>query len=173
MSLPNAPFGFRAIRTLNGGDLRLGRYTVASTSARIFKGDVVVLANSTGLVTRQIASGAERVLGVADSDSGVIAGQVTNFPVFDDPSTVFEVQGNNTGAITQAKFGNPFRIVATAGDSTLGYSKETIAIASTTAASVSNCVFAIRLSPKIDNDLAQYSVIECLLAGDPTKTPRA
>jgi len=173
MSLSNAPFGFKAIRTLNGGDLRCGRYTVASTSARIFKGDVVVLANSTGLVTRQIASGAERVLGVADQDSGVIAGKIANFPIFDDPSTVYEVQGNNTGAITQAKFGNPFRIVATAGSTDLGASKEAVAIASTTAASVSNCVFAIRLSPKIDNDVNQYSVIECLLAGDPTKTPRA
>lgn len=173
MSLPNAPFGFRAIRTLNGGDLRLGRYTVASTSARIFKGDVVVLANSTGLVTRQIASGAERVLGVADQDTGVIAGQITNFPVFDDPSTVFEAQCNNATAVTQVKFGNPFRIVATAGDTSLGYSKETVNITTATAASVSNCVFAIRLSPKIDNDLSAYSVIECLLAGDPTKTPRA
>lgn len=173
MSLPNAPFGFRAIRTLNGGDLRLGRYTVASTSARIFKGDVVVLANSTGLVTRQTASGTERVLGVADRDTGVISGQITDFPVFDDPSTVYEVQGNNTAAITQAKFGNPFRIVATTGDTSLGYSKEAVAIASATAASASNIVFAVRLSPKMENDLSQYSVIECTLAGDPTKTARA
>lgn len=173
MSLPNAPFGFRPIRTLNGGDIRIGRYTLASTSARVFKGDVVDFVNSTGLCVRHGASSAERVLGVAAKDSGVISGQQTNFPVYDDPSTVFEVQANNTGAITQAKFGNPFRIVATTGDTTLGYSKETAALASATAASISNCVFAIRLSPQQDNDLSQYSVIECTLLGDPTKIARA
>lgn len=174
MSLSNAPYGFKPIRTLNGGDIRIGHYTLSSASARVFKGDVVDLLNSNGLVTRHVASSVERVLGVAARDSGVpAAGGISNFPVYDDPSTVFEVQGNNTSAITQAKFGNPFRVVDTAGDTSLGYSKETVKIASATAASATHVVFAIRLSPKQDNDLSLYSSIECLLAGDPTKTPRA
>jgi hypothetical protein len=174
MSLPNAPFGFRPIKTLNGGDIRIGRYTLASSSARVFKGDVLDLANSSGLVTRHIASSVERVVGVAAADSGVpVAGGVANFPVYDDPSTVFEAQCNNATAVTQVKFGNPFRIVATTGDTSLGYSKEAVNITTATAASVSNCVFAIRLAPQLSNDLSAYSIIECTLAGDPTKIARA
>lgn len=173
MSLPNAPFGFRPIKTLNGGDIRIGRYTLASTSARVFRGDVVDLANSTGLITRHIASSVERVVGVAAKDSGVISGQQTDFPVYDDPSTVFEAQCNNATAVTQVKFGNPFRIVATTGDTSLGYSKEAVNITASTAASASNCVFAIRLAPQQNNDLSAYSVIECTLVGDPTKIARA
>lgn len=173
MSLPNAPFGFRPIKTLNGGDIRVGRYILASTSARVFKGDVVDFVNSTGLITRHIASSAERVLGVAAKDSGVIAGQVTDFPVYDDPSTVYEAQCNNATAVTQVKFGNPFRIVATTGDTSIGYSKEAVNITTATAASVSNCVFAIRLTRELGNDLSAYSRIECTLAGDPTKIARA
>ena len=173
MSLPNAPVGFRPIKTLNGGDIRVGRYILASTSARVFKSDVVDFVNSTGLITRHIASSAERVLGVAAKDSGVIAGQVTDFPVYDDPSTVYEAQCNNATAVTQVKFGNPFRIVATTGDTSIGYSKEAVNITTATAASVSNCVFAIRLTRELDNDLSAYSRIECTLAGDPTKIARA
>jgi len=174
MSLSNAPQGFKPIRTLNGGDIRIGHYKVASSSARIFKGDVVDLLNSSGLVTRRIASSTERVLGVAAKDSGTLAaGGLSDFPVYDDPSTVFEVQCNNATAVTQVKFGNSFRIVATTGDTSLGYSKEAVNITAATAASASNVVFAVRLSPKQDNDLSAYSVIECVLAGDPTKTPRA
>lgn len=174
MSLSNAPYGFKPIRTLNGGDIRIGHYKLSSASARVFKGDVVDLLNSSGLVTRHIASSVERVLGVAARDSGVPAtGGISDFPVYDDPSTVFEAQCNNATAVTQVKFGNPFRIVATTGDTSTGYSKEAVNITTATAASASNVVFAVRLSPKLDNDLSAYSQIECLLAGDPTKTPRA
>lgn len=173
MSLPNAPFGFRPIRSLAGGDLRIGEYVVASTSVRIYKGDVVALLNSTGTVTRWTASMTERVLGVAAeqfNSSGTLAAKIR---VYDAASTVFEAQCNNTVAITQAKFGNPFRVVDTAGDTSLGSSKETIKINTATAASASNVVFAIRLSPKPDNDISLYSVIECMLVGDPTKIARA
>lgn len=175
MSLANAPFGFRPIRTLNGGEIRIGYYNMASTSARIFRGDVVGYINSTGTVSRWTASMVERVLGVAAKDSlssGATAVR-TNFPVYDDPATVFEAQCNNATAVTQVKFGNPFRIVATTGDTTLGYSKEAVNITTATAASASNVVFAVRLSPKIDNDLSAYSVIECTLPGDPAKIARA
>lgn len=173
MSLPNAPFGFKAIRSQSGGPLRQGHYTLASTSARVFAGDVVALANSTGLVVRHTNSGTERIIGVSARDSGVLSGQIANFPIYDYNDTVFEVQANNTVAITQAKFGNPFRITGTlTGDTVTGISKARVAIA-TTAASSTYCVFALRLSPKQNNDLALYSVIECVLAGDPLKTPRA
>lgn len=173
MSLSNAPYGFAPIRTQTGGDIRIGRYTLASTSARVFKGDVVDFVNSTGLCVLHGASSTERVLGVAAQDSGVLSGQVSNFGVYDDPATIFEAQCNNATAVTQVKFGNPFRIVATSGNTSLGTSKQAVNITSATAASASNVVFAIRLSPKLDNDLSAYSVIECLLAGDPTKIARA
>jgi hypothetical protein len=175
MSLSSAPFGFKAVRTLNGGDLRLGRYTVSSSSSRIFNGDVVTLQASTGLVVRRAATDTDtKLLGVAAQDTGVIAGQITNFPVYDDPSTVYQVQGDNSTAITQAKFGNPFRIVATTGDTSTGRSKEAIGIKTATAASASNIARAIRLVSTLDgNDLTAYSLVECVLAGDPTKLGRS
>jgi hypothetical protein len=176
MSLASAPFGFKPVRTLNGGDIRIGRYTVASTSARIFRGDVVRL-NTLGLITRMVASTAANVIGVAAQDTGTIAGQITGYPVYDDPSTIFQVQGNNSAAITQAKFGvsNKFRIVATTGDTATGRSKEAVDIKTASASSATNIVTAIRLAPDTvgGNDLAQYSLVEVLLAGDPTKLGRA
>lgn len=176
MSLSFAPTGFSPIRTLNGGDIRIGRYTVASTSLRVFKGDPVRLVPSTGLIIKWKATHTTGLLGVAAKDSGVLAGQVTDFPVYDDPSTVYECQSSIATAVTQAKFGNPFRIASTVtarlGDTTLGHSKSGVALGAT-AASASYVVFAIRLSPKQDNDLSAYSVIECTLKGDPTKAGKA
>lgn len=172
MSYPTAPFGYKPIKTLNGGDFRIGRYTVASTSARIFNGDVVRL-NSIGLVTRMLAtSAAANVLGVAAKDTGLISGQQTGFPVYDDPSTVYIAMVNTSSSITQAKIGASYRIVGTTGDTSTGNSKEAIAIA-TSAASASFLVRVIRLYPDLNNDLAGNSVLECVLAGDPTKLGRA
>ena len=171
MSLNDAPFGFRAIRTLNGGEVRTGEYTVSSATNRIYRGDVVAL-NTAGLVVRHAASGAVSILGAAAEEFNSSGTAGVKMKVFDDPSTVYEAQCNNTAAITQAKFGNPYRIVATAGDSSLGYSKEEIDIG-TSAQSATYVVKAIRLSPKEDNDLSQNSVIECILAGDPTEAARA
>lgn len=175
MSLNFAPIGFVPIRTLNGGDVRLGYYTVASTSLRIFKGDPVAL-STLGLITKWRASSTKGLIGVAADDTGVLAGQVTKFPVYDDPNTVYECQSSIATAVTQAKFGSPFRVASTVsarlGNTTLGHSKAGVALA-TTAQSASYVVFAIRLSPKQDNDLSAYSVIECILRGDPTKAPSA
>lgn len=171
MSLARAPFGLKPIKTLNGGDLRVGRYTVSSASSRIFNGDIVTL-NSLGLVTRRAATSTDlKCLGVAGKDTGVIAGQITDFPVYDDPSTVFIAQCNNSGAITQAKFGFPYTFSAAAGVTATGRSVEIIAIGSS-AASASNIVRPIRLHPILGNDLSQYSVVECTLQGDPTKAGR-
>lgn len=173
MSLPNAPFGFRPIRSLSGGNLRVGEYIVASTANRIYKGDVVSLLNSTGTIARWAASTVERVIGVAAEQFNNSGTAAVKIRVYDAHDTVFEVQGNNATAVTQVKIGNPFRLVATAGDTTLGYSKETVNITTATAASASNIVFVQRLSPKLDNDLSAYSVFEVVLAGDPAKIARA
>lgn len=171
MSLAAAPFGFKPVRTLNGGTIRVGYYTVSSASARIFNGDVVTL-STLGLVTRRAAADTDlRLLGVAAKDTGVIAGQVTAFPVYDDPSTVYQVQSSISSAITQAKFGQQYRIVATAGNTSTGASKEALAI-STIAASASYIARTIRLVEVTGNDLAAYSLVECVLAGDPTKLGR-
>lgn len=171
MSLNDAPFGFRAIRTLNGGDIRTGEYTVSSATNRIYAGDVVDLQNSTGLLVRRVNSSAEAVLGVAAEEFNQSGTAGVKIKVYDDPSTVFEAMVSNTGAINQAFMGSPRRIETAAGDSSLGYSKEKVGTA--TASSATYVVKPIRLSPKENNDLSQNSVIECVLAGDPTKTARS
>lgn len=171
MSGPNAPFGFKPVKTLNGGDLRIGRYTVSSLSARIFRGDLVKLLTSTGLVSRS-ASNSTNILGVAARDTGVIAGQVTDFPVYDDPSTVYQAQFSNTSAITQAYMGGNYRIVATTGDTSTGRSKMAVKSAASVSSS-SYMIKAIRTVSDGSNDLALYTVIECLVQGDPTKLGRA
>lgn len=177
MSLTFAPKGFTPIRTLNGGDIRIGRYTVGTTSLRIFKGDAVRLQASTGLIVKWRASSVSGLLGVAARDSGVISAAITDFPVYDDPSTVFECQSSLATAVTQVRltgFGHRIASTVTArvGDTTLGYSKAGITFGATAVASASYVVMAIRLAPKLGNDLSAYSVVECLLAGDPTKTAR-
>lgn len=171
MSLNDAPFGFRAIRTLNGGDIRTGEYTVSSATNRIFRGDVVDLENSTGLVVRRANSSVEQVLGVAAEEFNQSGTAGVKIKIYDDPSTVFEAMVSNTAAINQAFFGSPRRIETAAGDSDLGYSKQKVGTA--TASSATYVVKPVRLSPKEENDLTQNSVIECVLAGDPTEAPRA
>lgn len=171
MSLSAGPFGFKPVRTLNGGDLRVGYYRVGSASARIFRGDVVRLIASTGLVTRWVST-SNNVLGVALRDGGVpVAGGILGFPVNDNPSTVYQVQIQNTGAITQALFGGNYKVVGTTGDTSTGRSKMTMN--TTSAATASNVVRAIRLAPELNNDLSQYSIVEVVLDGDPTKNGRA
>lgn len=172
MSLSDAPFGYKAIRTLNGGEARLGEYLVSSLSARIFTGDLVDLLNSAGTITRRTTSSTENVLGASAEEFNQSGTASVKIKVFDDPSTVYEVQANNTAAITQAKFGNSYRIIATTGNTSLGASKEEVDIG-TSAASASHIVRAIRLSPKLDNDLSLNSIVEVVVAGDSTKTPRA
>lgn len=171
MSLGASPFGFKPVRTLNGGDFRVGYYTVGSASARIFRGDVVRLIASTGLVTRWVST-SNNVLGVALKDGGVpVTGGITGFPICDDPSTVYQVQIQNTTAITQALFGGNYKVKPTTGNTSTGASKATIN--TTSAATASNVVRAIRLCPELNNDLALYSIVEVVLDGDPTKNGRA
>ena len=172
MALAYAPFGLRPIRSLSGGKHRIGKYVVSSASARIFRGDPVALVNSTGTITRWTASSVERVVGAAAEEFNQSGTAAVEISVYDAHDTVFEVQSSISSAITQVKFGNPYRLKMGAGDSTLGYSKATVDL-SATAASASYVVFAIRLSPKEDNTLSSYSVIECMLTGDATKIARA
>lgn len=172
MSLANAPFGFRAIRHASGGEPRAGKHKVSSAATRIYKGDVVDLQNSTGLVVRRVATSTERVLGVAAQQFNQSGTAGVEIMVYDDPSNIFEVMvANATNAITQAFFGNPRRVVSDAGDSTLGYSKEYLSTAAT-AASASYVIMPLRLSPKLDNDLALNSVVECIISGDAAKIAR-
>lgn len=171
MSLGAGPFGFRPVRTLNGGSFRIGRYKLASASARCFRGDALRFIASTGLATRWVST-SNNILGVAVRDSGVpVTGGIAAFEVYDDPSTVYQVQIQNTAAITQALFGGNYKIVGTTGDTSTGRSKMTIN--TTSAATASAVVRAMRLATDIQNDLTQYSIVEVVLDGDPTKNGRA
>jgi hypothetical protein len=156
---------------MSGGNFRVGYYKLASASARVFRGDAVRLIASTGLATRWVST-SNNVLGVALRDSGVPAtGGIAQFPISDDPNTVYQVQIQNTGAITQALFGGNYKVVCTTGDTSTGASK--MRINTTSAATASNVVRAIRLALDVQNDLSQYSLVEVVLDGDPTKNGRA
>lgn len=171
MSLGAGPFGYKPVRTLNGGDFRIGYYKVSSASARIYKGDVVKFYSSSGLATRWVST-SNNVLGVAMKDSGTLAaGGLLNFPVCDNPSTVYQVQIQNASSLTQAIFGGNYKVVPTTGNTSTGVSKMTMN--TTSASTASNIVRTIRLAPDLQNDLAAYSVVEVVLDGDPTKNGRA
>ena len=172
MPRADAAFGFRPIKSLNGGEIRVGYYVLSSASVRVFKGDVLDEIRTSGLLTRRLVSSVLNVVGVAAKNSGVLSGQLTEFPVYDDPSIVYRVQANQSTAISQAEFMASYRIVATAGSTTLDNSLEEVDI-TTAAISASHICKAIRLSPEEGNDLSQFAAIEVILEGDPTEVSRA
>lgn len=92
-----APFGLKPVRSASG-ETRVNTYTVSSASARIYEGDLVEF--SSGLVIKSTGTTAVTALGVAARGSGAITGQITGFPVYDDPSTEFHAQANASAGVT-------------------------------------------------------------------------
>lgn len=124
MANTNAPNGFRVARHGRGGTAnRLSRYHIAGGySSNIVSGDAVVPVNTTKNVARPTAA-TDRLQGVFDgcfyldpnqsqpqynrlwpASQTIVTGSVPDCQVYDDPSTLFEVQVS--GAFAAANIGS-------------------------------------------------------------------
>lgn len=119
MSNPNAPFGFAPLQT-EGKEVRARVY--AKATGIIYPGDAVKL-QSTGDVA--VAAAGDTILGVA---AVYETSASTTVKVYDDPLSEFYVQ--TSGNFVAADVGQNANIVATTGDTTLKYSKNTLDSAS-------------------------------------------
>lgn len=165
MSNINSPNGFRPVRHLSGGTLRLNEYRIASgTPANIFTGDIVDMVD-TGYIT-PAAAGDVNLIGVfagvrwTDPDgtprwekrwpSGqtTLGGADAYALVYDDPDTVFEAQVTG-GAFAQTHVGNNADIVATAGDVVNGQSRFSINLASPGAATAQIRILGLIDRPEV------------------------
>jgi hypothetical protein len=140
MANKDAAFGLRLARSGNGSDLQnmQNKYRIASGYATaIYQGDLVAVVTGGG-IERVAAGGSGLILGVfngceyTDPTTGkptwsnyypgsVSASDIEAY-VIDSPHAVFEIQADDTFPVADL-FGN-FDIVATAGDSNSGLSRE-------------------------------------------------
>lgn len=163
MANVNAPYGFKPIKSASGGaDLTINYYRVASGTARIGKGDLVALQSSGNIARETSATAVGPWIGIAmiASSGSAGVGGIANFPVCDDPNTIYQVQGP-TAALAQTDL---FRIVqvncGTAPDSNTGLSKDVL---TNTAATASNGVRLLRLVADPKNAFGAYQQLEVKL----------
>lgn len=163
MANVNAPFGFRPIKSMSGGQsLMVDYFRVASGTARIGKGDLVALQSSGNVARETSATAVGPWIGVSLIDTGgtIAAGGAIQIPVCCDPNAEYEVQGP-TAALAQTDL---FRIVqvncGTAPDSNTGISKNVL---TNTAATAANGVRLLRLANRPDNAFGAYQVLEVRL----------
>lgn len=121
MANKDHPAGFRAVKHLSGGVIRLSRYHIASAYAsNIFRGDAVI-PTSTGKGINRPGSASARLIGVFDgcvfenqqgevqysrywpANTVLKTGTVADAFVYDDPNILFEVQA--AGSVTAGDIG--------------------------------------------------------------------
>jgi len=161
MANPNAPFGFRPIKALSGSTIQVNYYKVASSAARIGRGDLVEL-NSSGYIVRSTsATSVGPWAGVSLADTGTISAEIAKHPVCDDPSVIFEVQSNSTAAIATTSLNQIYKVnCGTAPNSTTGISANVL---TTTAATASNGVRLLRIIDNPSNESGVYQRVEVRL----------
>lgn len=154
----DAPFGLRPVRTLDSSNIRVGYYKVAASTARIFKGDALSIS---GGYVKTATSASGPFIGVAAQDSGGVApsGGIDNFPVFDSPNLVFEVQAADASNASQADLLAPKPLVLTTGNTTNGLSKHEFDIDS----SLTSGVRALRLAGQPDNALQDGGIVQVVI----------
>jgi hypothetical protein len=138
MSNPNAPSGFKPVRHANGGIVRMNRYYIASgLASNIYRGDVIKPVNTNKRI--DVAAAGDRLQGVFDgvmyqdanndtffrprwpTGTTLKTGTVAECLVYDDPFTLFEVQGS--GIVAEADiFTLGDLTAATAGNAATGQS---------------------------------------------------
>lgn len=162
MANVNAPFGFRPIKSMSGGQSTMVDYfRVASGTARIGKGDLVELGSSGNIARATSATAVGPWIGVSMIDTGAAApAGGLQIPVCCDPSAEYEVQGP-TAALAQTDL---FRIVkvncGTAPNSNTGLSQNVL---TNTDATASNGVRLLRLANRPDNAFGAYQILEIRL----------
>ena len=139
MSNTNAPFGLRCVGSLSGNDFRISQRKIQNGyNTSIYNGDAVVSAS--GYITR-FANGGAGISGVVVGFAWLSKanGYYKWFPyypasstdptgdidcwIIDDPGAIFQVQAGAT-PIALADIGKNVDIVADAGSTTTGRSKE-------------------------------------------------
>jgi hypothetical protein len=157
MANPNAPFGFRPVRSQSGAQkLSCNPYPYASNATRIGKGDLVVMDSSGNIKKETSATAVGPWVGIAMHDTGSISAAGTVI-VCDDPNAVAEVQGPSAAlALTDLN-----RIVKVNGAATVNTSTGLSGAKLTnTDASQSNGVRILRLANRPNNSFAAYQVLE-------------
>jgi hypothetical protein len=114
--------GLYPLYHLNGGEIRTNSYVV-TTSAAIYKGDLVSMIN-TGCVSASSADDGIIVVGVAAEyiPAAVSATAGTLIQVYDDPKIVFGVQADSGTSVAAADVWATANHVATTGSATTGLS---------------------------------------------------
>lgn len=135
MSNTNSPSGFKVSKHARGGvSSRMSQYFIASALAsNIFRGDGVIPVNTSKRI--DVAAATNRLIGVFDGVNYVLAngdtqfrpywatgttlktGTVAQANVYDDPDTLFEIQGS--GVIADADVGALADITAAVAGNTL------------------------------------------------------
>jgi len=138
MANTNDPFGALPIKT-EGKESRVTYFPKASGAA-IAPGDFVI-ANSSGLVTIATNSGA--LLGVAAEYKA--SSDTSDIAVYADPEQVFEIQAD--GDLQQTDVFMNAAITATALDATLKQSKQSLAIPTSSTATVQLKVLGLSEKP--------------------------
>ena len=113
----DAPFGFKPIGHLTGGEIRTRSYLLDEDTDTVTKGDALAMGLN-GKVTRAAAT--ELLAGVAAEYIATSEGAYIE--VYDDPNILYEVQGYTGVTFAAGHVGEQADIVATAGSTTTGLS---------------------------------------------------
>lgn len=169
MANANGPRGLKAVRKLGGGSISLTEYSIATTTDAIYSGDKVKL-TGTGNGIDQADATDELNIGVFAGCRYVEADGTVKFSgywpgsvgaknavalVYDDPTIIFEVQGDT---VNEADIGLLADITPGTGNASTGMSGAYI-IASAGATSGKNFQI-LRLAPRPDNAYGAYAKVE-------------
>lgn len=172
MANQNAPNGFRPVRHLNGGMIRLADYTIASGYATaLYDGDAVEM-TGTGKNIAQSAAGNADSCGVFHGCQYVdpqgrqvfskywpaaqVATEIKAF-VYEDPSIVYEVQVSTLAA---ADVGQLADLAVGTGSAATGVSGAYID--ASTLAATDKTFRIIGLVPRVDNAYGAYAKAEVI-----------
>ncbi len=160
MANPDAPHGFRPVRTLDGSPITTNPYTLSSSNAAIGVGDLVVWSGS-GVITRGAATPAVgTVVGVAAEPAAANSGATIN--VYDNPNIVYEGQTDNgTGTSTaQTCVAGNTNVVDTTPVNGVSQQELDESVATTT----STLPFKIlRLYPVVGNAFGEFNRLEVVI----------
>lgn len=176
MANTNAPLGLRPVRTLDGGYIIQNEYSIATDyTTAIYSGDVVEMTGTGKNVTKAAATNVDNLgvfVGVSYTDAngknvfsrywpGVSDGKA-NIKAFvvDDPSVVFEVQGDSVAA---ADVGTLVDWNVGTGSSLTGQSG-LYAVVNGATATTGKALRIMGLVPREDNAYGAYAKIEVLFA---------
>lgn len=152
--------GFRPLRHLTGGEIRLNKYTV-TTGQIVYKGDLLKIV-AAGTVQAAAANDGIIVVGVAAqyvNDSGSAGGKTVM--VWDDPQIVFGVQSDTGTATTAADVGATANHVATTGNTTTLISKHEL---DSSDIGTGGQLKILGLENQIDNAWGEHSDLEVVIA---------